>query len=46
MLPPNARTTMAINVKMLPKADAAKPAVLGLTFSTHFDYELCRDCQL
>lgn len=33
MLPPNARTTMAINVKMLPKTEAAKPALLSLTFS-------------
>ena len=33
MLPPNARSTMTINVKTLPKADAAKPAVLLLKFS-------------
>ncbi|KAL1311642.1 hypothetical protein AAFC00_001752 [Neodothiora populina] len=32
MLPPNARSSMAINVKMLPRSEVAKPAVLALTF--------------
>ncbi|KAI5366328.1 Putative ribosomal protein L53 [Septoria linicola] len=32
MLPPNARSTMAIDVKLLPKAMAAKPATLELKF--------------
>lgn len=34
MLPPNARSTMAINVKMLPRTEANKPTILSLTFST------------
>lgn len=43
MLPPNARSTMAINVKMLPRADAAKPAILALTFSTiHLESPACK----
>lgn len=33
LLPPNARSTMAIDVKMLPKAQAATPVFLGLKFS-------------
>ena len=33
LLPPNARSTMAIDVKMLPKAQAAAPAFLALKFS-------------
>ncbi|RMY16553.1 hypothetical protein D0868_00253 [Hortaea werneckii] len=32
-LPPNARTTMRIGVKMLGQKDAAKPAMLDLTFN-------------
>ena len=32
-LPPNARSTMRIGVKMLGQKDAAKPALLDLTFS-------------
>lgn len=32
-LPPNARSTMRIGVKMLGQKDAAKPAMLDLTFS-------------
>lgn len=32
LLPPNARSTMAIDVKMLPKAQAATPVFLGLKF--------------
>ncbi|KAM3420114.1 hypothetical protein BST61_g3416 [Cercospora zeina] len=31
-LPPNARSTMAIDVKLLPKAMANKPATLALSF--------------
>ncbi|GAB1732844.1 hypothetical protein KC343_g14032 [Hortaea werneckii] len=31
-LPPNARSTMRIGVKMLGQKDAAKPALLDLTF--------------
>jgi hypothetical protein len=34
LLPPNARTTMKIDIKQLPRADAAKPALLALKFST------------
>ncbi|KAI5205493.1 hypothetical protein E4T42_00375 [Aureobasidium subglaciale] len=34
LLPPNARTTMKIDVKQLPRADANKPGVLALKFST------------
>lgn len=34
LLPPNARSTMAIDIKMLPKAQAREPAVLELKFST------------
>jgi large subunit ribosomal protein L53 len=33
LLPPNARSTMAISIKMLPKALAAQPATLALKFS-------------
>jgi len=32
-LPPNARSSMAIEVKMFGQADADKPASLGLKFS-------------
>ncbi|KAH0292344.1 hypothetical protein M436DRAFT_78934 [Aureobasidium namibiae CBS 147.97] len=32
LLPPNARTTMKIDIKQLPRADAAKPALLALKF--------------
>ncbi|GAB7354117.1 hypothetical protein MBLNU459_g4681t1 [Dothideomycetes sp. NU459] len=32
MLPPNARSTMKIDVKMLPRAEAAKPGSLALKF--------------
>lgn len=36
LLPPNARSTMKIDIKQLPKADADKPCVLALKFSnTH-----------
>ena len=35
-LPPNARSTMRIGVKMLGQKDAAKPALLDLTFSMSF----------
>ena len=34
LLPPNARQTMKIDIKQLPRADAAKPALLALKFST------------
>ena len=34
LLPPNARSTMAIDVKMLPRAQAEQPGYLGLKFST------------
>jgi large subunit ribosomal protein L53 len=34
MLPPNARNTMKIDIKQLPRTDAAKPATLALKFST------------
>ncbi|KAF1353690.1 hypothetical protein BDV97DRAFT_347124 [Delphinella strobiligena] len=43
MLPPNARTTMTINIKMLPKADAAKPALLSLTFKDGKEMKLDLD---
>jgi large subunit ribosomal protein L53 len=33
LLPPNARSTMKIDIKQLPRSDADKPAVLALTFS-------------
>lgn len=33
LLPPNARSTMAISIKMLPKAQALDPASLALKFS-------------
>jgi large subunit ribosomal protein L53 len=33
-LPPNARATMAIDIKMLPRSMAEKPATLALKFST------------
>jgi large subunit ribosomal protein L53 len=33
MLPPNARSTMAIDVKMLGRAQAAQPANLSISFS-------------
>ncbi|KAK4944938.1 hypothetical protein LTR28_003456 [Elasticomyces elasticus] len=32
LLPPNARTTMKIDVKMLPKASAAQPSTLKVSF--------------
>ncbi|EME44158.1 hypothetical protein DOTSEDRAFT_71841 [Dothistroma septosporum NZE10] len=32
LLPPNARSTMAVDVKMLPKLQAAGPAILALKF--------------
>lgn len=35
LLPPNARSTMSIDVKMLGQQDARKPAILGLKFSTY-----------
>jgi hypothetical protein len=34
MLPPNARSTMAIDVKLLPQAQKSLPATLALKFST------------
>lgn len=34
LLPPNARSTMSIDVKMLGQAGARAPATLGLKFST------------
>jgi large subunit ribosomal protein L53 len=34
LLPPNARSTMAINITMLPKAQADAPASLAVKFST------------
>jgi large subunit ribosomal protein L53 len=34
MLPPNARSSMAIDVKMLSRAQAAQPASLSISFST------------
>ncbi|RMY58517.1 hypothetical protein D0865_02570 [Hortaea werneckii] len=37
-LPPNARTTMRIGVKMLGQKDAAKPAMLDLTFNQLTSY--------
>jgi len=33
LLPPNARSTMKIDVKQLPRTDANKPALLALKFS-------------
>ena len=33
LLPPNARSSMAINIKMLSKVEANKPCVLALKFS-------------
>ncbi|KAI7212199.1 hypothetical protein KC333_g7245 [Hortaea werneckii] len=36
-LPPNARSTMRIGVKMLGQKDAAKPAMLDLTFNLRKD---------
>jgi large subunit ribosomal protein L53 len=38
MLPANARTTMALDVKMLGRADAAKPAKLVIKFSTYMKH--------
>ena len=38
LLPPNARSTMSIDIKMLGQRDAQKPAVLGLKFSMYHPY--------
>lgn len=40
LLPPNARSTMKIDIKQLGKADANKPALLALKFSTALLYPL------
>ncbi|KAK8219892.1 39S ribosomal protein L44, mitochondrial [Zalaria obscura] len=32
LLPPNARQSMKIDIKMMPKEDAAKPSLLALKF--------------
>jgi len=34
LLPPNARQSMKIDIKMMPKEDANKPSLLALKFST------------
>lgn len=40
LLPPNARKTMSIDIKVLPQSAAALPGKLELKFST---YKTCRD---
>ena len=40
LLPPNARSTMKIDIKQLSKADANKPALLALKFSTALSHPL------
>lgn len=35
LLPPNARSTMTININQLSRADANKPSVLALKFSAY-----------
>lgn len=40
LLPPNARSTMKIDIKQLSKADANKPALLALKFSTALSFPL------
>lgn len=46
LLPPNARSTMKIDIKQLSKADANKPALLALKFSNAFSYPLLICCTL